>query len=52
MPGDERKIAFCTYYGYYKYTVDLFGLVNALAAFQGHVTNVLHKHLDWFCIAY
>ncbi len=29
-----------------------FGLVNASAAFQGHINNELRKHLDQFCIAY
>jgi hypothetical protein len=43
---------FRTCYGHYKYTVILFGLVNAPAALQGHINNVLRKHLDQFCIAY
>ncbi len=38
--------------GHYGYTVILFGLVNALVAFQGYINNVLRKHLDKFCIAY
>jgi hypothetical protein len=51
-PGDEWKTAFRTRYGHYEYTVVPFGLVNAPTAFQGHINNVLRKHLDQFCIAY
>jgi hypothetical protein len=39
-------------YGNYDYTVIPFGLVNAPAALQGHINNVLRKHQDQFCIAY
>jgi uncharacterized membrane protein YukC len=39
-------------YGHYEYTIVLFGLVNAPAAFQGYINNVLREHLDQFCIAY
>ncbi len=45
-PGDEWKTAFRTCHGHYKYTVIPFSLVNALAAFQGHINNVLREHLD------
>jgi hypothetical protein len=45
-PGDKWKTAFCTRYGHYEYTVVLFGLVNAPAAYQGHINNVPCKHLD------
>jgi hypothetical protein len=38
--------------GYYNYNVVPFSLVNAPAAFQSHINNMLHKHLDQFCIAY
>jgi hypothetical protein len=51
-PGDEWKTVFCTHYGHYEYTVVLFSLVNAPAALQGHINNVLQEHLDQFCIAY
>jgi hypothetical protein len=34
------------------YTVIPFGLVNAPAAFQGPINNVLREHLDQLCIAY
>jgi hypothetical protein len=29
-----------------------FSGVNAPAAFQGYINNVLRKYLDYFCIAY
>jgi hypothetical protein len=44
--------AFRTRFSHYEYTVVLFGLVNAPAAFQGHINNVLCEHLDQFRIAY
>jgi hypothetical protein len=52
MPGNEWKTVFGIPYSYHKYTVVLFGLVIAPAAFQGPINNVLHKYLDQFCIAY
>ncbi len=39
-------------YSHYEYTLVPFGLVNAPAAFQGHIKTVLHKFLDLVCIAY
>jgi hypothetical protein len=50
--GNEWKTAFRTRYGHYEYTVVPFGLVNAPAAFQGHINTVLRKFFDLFCIAY
>ncbi len=50
--GEEWKIAFCTCYGHYEYTVMLFGLVNAPAAFQSYINATLHPYLDVFVIAY
>jgi hypothetical protein len=45
-------MAFCTRYGHYKYTVVPFGLVNAPAAFQGHINSVLREYMEQFCITY
>jgi hypothetical protein len=50
--GEEWKTAFRTRYGYYEYTVMLFGLTNAPATCQALVNNVLREHLDIFVIAY
>jgi hypothetical protein len=50
--GKEWKTAFRTRYGYYEYTVMLFGLTNALATCQALINNVLREHLDIFVIAY
>ncbi len=51
-PSNEWKTAFRTRYGHYEYTIIPFGLVNALAAFQGHINTVLREFLDLFCITY
>ncbi len=52
VPGDEWMTASRMHHSHYEYTIVLFCLVNAPAAFQGHINNVLHKHLDQYCIAY
>ncbi len=52
VSGDEWKTAFCLWYGHYEYTVVPFSLVNAPAAFQGHINSMLREYLDQFCIAY
>jgi hypothetical protein len=51
-PRDEWKTVFRTRYGHSEYTVILLGLVNAPAAFQGHINNVPWEHIDQFGIAY
>ncbi len=45
-------MAFKTRYGHFEYNVVTFCLVNAPAAFQGYVSQVLREYLDLFCIAY
>jgi hypothetical protein len=39
-------------YDNYKYNIIMFHLVISPATFQGHINNVLRKHLDQFYIAY
>lgn len=48
----ERKTAFQTRYGLYKYVVMPFGLANGPSSFQTYINNVLHGMLDVFCTAY
>lgn len=50
--GKEQKTAFRTCYSYYKYTVMLFRLTNALAICQALINNVLQEHLDITVVAY
>ena len=50
--GKEQKTAFRTYYSYFKYTVMLFRLTNALAVCQALVNNVLRAHLDITVVVY
>ena len=39
-------------YGYYKYTVMLFRLINTPVSFQRFINEVCREHLDIFIIAY
>lgn len=41
---NEFKFAFRCQYGYYEYTVMLFGLANAPSIFMRLVNSILHKH--------
>ena len=50
--GEEQKTAFRTCYSYYKYTVMLFRLTNALAVCQALINNTLREHLDVSVVAY
>jgi hypothetical protein len=50
--GEEWKTAFRTRYGHYEYTVLLFRLANAPAAFQSNINATLRPYLDVFVIAY
>ena len=49
---DKWKTAFRTWYGYFKYQVMSFGLINAQANFQGYINKILVEKLDIFVIVY
>jgi len=44
--GDKWKIAFHTHYGAFEWSVMLFGLTNALAAFQRFMNDVFSNLLN------
>jgi len=50
--GDEWKTAFRTCYGAFKWSVMLFGLTNALAAFQRFMNDVFSNLLDVCVVVY
>jgi len=50
--GDEWKTAFHTRYGYYKYKVMPFGLVDAPATFQAMMNTILRELLDHGVVVY
>ena len=50
--GDEWKMAFRTWCGFYESLVMPFGLTNVRADFQHFINDVLHPFLDAFCTAY
>jgi len=50
--GDEWKTAFRTQYGYYKYELMPFGLVNAPATFQAMMNTILRELLDHGVVVY
>jgi hypothetical protein len=50
--GDKWEIAFRTRYGYYKYIMIFFNLINASATFQAYINEALKSYLDIFCMAY
>src|SRR5260370_31327008 len=50
--GNEYKMAFCMCYGSFKWTVMLFGLSNAPAAFQWFINKILGDLQDVFTIGY
>jgi len=43
---------FYTRYGFYKYKVLPFRLINRLAMYQRYINNVLFNYLNKFCIVY
>jgi hypothetical protein len=49
---DISKIAFVLRYGLYKYTVMLFGLINALAYFMYLMNKVFMEYLDKFVVVF
>ncbi len=49
---DEWKIAFRIRYGYFKYTVMFFGLVNMLAIFQLYINRALVDLIDICYVIY
>ena len=50
--GNVWKTAFRTRYGYFKYQIMLFRLLNAPASFQGYINKVLAEKLNDFVIVY
>jgi hypothetical protein len=50
--SDIPNIAFCTWYGFYKYTVMSFGLMNALAYFMCLMNKVFMEYLDKFVVVF
>jgi len=50
--GDEWKTAFRTYYGAFEWSVMLFGLTNAPAAFQRFMNNLFSDLLDVCVVVY
>ena len=49
---DKRKIAFCIWYGHFKYQVMPFWLSNARASFQDYINKILAEKLNIFVIIY
>ena len=50
--GDEWKTAFRTRYGLFEWLVMLFGLSNALSAFQLFMNDIFSNVLDIFVVIY
>ena len=52
VKGDEWKTAFCTHYNLFEWLVMLFGLLNALSAFQCFMNDIFSDILDIFVVIY
>ncbi len=52
MEGDKWKTAFRTLYGYFKYQIILFGLINAPIRFESYINKILVEKLDVFMIVF
>ena len=50
--GNEWKTAFRTHYGLFEWLVMLFGLSNALSAFQLFMNDIFSNVLDIFVVIY
>jgi hypothetical protein len=50
--GDEWKTAFRTRFGFFKWLITSFGLIDAFAIFQRYINNILREFLDDFVSAY
>jgi hypothetical protein len=50
--NDKWKITFRTRYGYYKYIIISFNLINTPFTFQTYINEALKNYLNIFCIAY
>jgi hypothetical protein len=50
--NDKWKITFRTRYGYYKYIIISFNLINTPVTFQTYINEALKNYLNIFCIAY
>ena len=52
VDSDIPKMALCTRYGHYEFTVVPFGLTNTLAVFMSLMNGVFHTFLDKFLVVF
>ena len=50
--SDEKNTVFRTRYGYFKYQVMSFGLMNTLTSFHGYISMIFAEKFDMFVIVY
>ena len=48
----EFKTTFHTHYSHFKYLVMFFSLTSASSTFQLYISDIIHKCLDHFIVAY